>query len=141
MEARLLRTVGPGSNSTTVTAESVPFIVQIVRTEPPALLPLQVAPATRRQLHLSLDNADGGGGGNGAELASPQQQLSPAAPPHECVITDAPYSAKPDNKTINTAAIQRAIDACHDASPDGSRVVVPPGALNEERGWGGPMLI
>ena len=52
MEARLLQTVGPGSNSTTVTAESVPFNVQIVRTEPPAQ-------AMRRQEQLLLLNLTG----------------------------------------------------------------------------------
>lgn len=51
------------------------------------------------------------------------------APPHECVITDSQYGAKPDNATVNTAAIQRAIDACHAASPTWSRVVVPAGAF------------
>lgn len=45
----------------------------------------------------------------------------------ECVITD--YGAKADNTTINTAAIQSAIDDCHTASPAQSRVVVPPGAF------------
>ena len=51
------------------------------------------------------------------------------SPPYQCVITDARYGAKPDNTTINTAAIQRAIDACHAASPAWSRVVVPEGAF------------
>jgi hypothetical protein len=58
MEARLLQTVGPGSNSTAVTAESVPFNVQIVRTEPPAPLPAQ-AQAMRRQEQLLLLNLTG----------------------------------------------------------------------------------
>lgn len=52
-----------------------------------------------------------------------------APPPYECVITDSRYGAKPDNATVNTVAIQRAIDACHAASPAWSRVVVPPGAF------------
>jgi polygalacturonase len=47
----------------------------------------------------------------------------------ECVITDAPFSAIPDNTTVNTAAIQGAIDACHAAHPGGARVVVPAGAF------------
>ena len=47
----------------------------------------------------------------------------------ECVITDAPFGAVADNATVNTAAIQRAIDACHEAHPSGSRVVVPAGAF------------
>ena len=45
----------------------------------------------------------------------------------DCVITD--HGAVADNKTLNTAAIQGAIDACHAASPEGSRVLVPPGAF------------
>ncbi len=47
----------------------------------------------------------------------------------ECVITDAPFGAIPDNATVNTRAIQRAIDACHEAHPGGSRVVIPAGAF------------
>ena len=45
----------------------------------------------------------------------------------ECVITA--HGAVPDNETVNTAAIQSAIDACHAAHPRGSRVVVPAGAF------------
>lgn len=46
----------------------------------------------------------------------------------DCTITD--YGAVPDNTTVNTQAIQRAIDSCHAASPVlGSRVVVPAGAF------------
>lgn len=46
----------------------------------------------------------------------------------DCTITD--YGALADNTTVNTAAIQRAIDACHAESPTlGSRVVVPAGAF------------
>jgi polygalacturonase len=48
---------------------------------------------------------------------------------NECVITDAPFSAIPDNATVNTEAIQGAIDACHAAHPDGARVIIPAGAF------------
>eukprot|EP01052_Picozoa_sp_SAG31_P025936 SAG31_NODE_2312_length_5957_cov_14.490611_1_plen_491_part_00 len=47
----------------------------------------------------------------------------------ECVITDAPFSAVPDNRTVNTDAIQQAIDACHAAHPEGARVVIPAGSF------------
>ena len=49
--------------------------------------------------------------------------------PHQCDITDSLYGAKSDNKTVNTVAIQRAIDSCHAISPSWSRVVVPSGAF------------
>lgn len=55
---------------------------------------------------------------------------------NECVITDDPFGAIPDNATVNTAAIQRAINACHAAHPNGARVVVPPGAFKT-----GPILL
>eukprot|EP00038_Savillea_parva_P010466 m.190565 g.190565 ORF g.190565 m.190565 type:complete len:478 (-) comp18057_c0_seq1:195-1628(-) len=55
--------------------------------------------------------------------------LSSAFRDNECVITDAPYNAVADNTTVNTQAIQRAIDACHAAHPDGARVIVPAGAF------------
>jgi sucrose-6-phosphate hydrolase SacC (GH32 family) len=45
----------------------------------------------------------------------------------DCVITD--YGAVADNKTVNTRAIQSAIDACHASSPSGSQVIVPAGAF------------
>lgn len=45
----------------------------------------------------------------------------------ECIITD--YGAVADNRTVNTKAIQRAIDTCHASGPAGSRVVVPAGAF------------
>ena len=45
----------------------------------------------------------------------------------DCLITD--HGAVADNRTVNTKAIQAAIDACHSASPGGSRVVVPAGAF------------
>ena len=45
----------------------------------------------------------------------------------DCLITR--YGAVPDNRTMNTGSIQRAIDACHDASPEGARVIVPAGAF------------
>jgi len=45
----------------------------------------------------------------------------------DCLISD--YGAVADNRTVNTVAIQSAIDACHVASPGGSRVIVPAGAF------------
>ena len=49
----------------------------------------------------------------------------------ECLITASVYAggARPDNVTVNTKAIQAAIDECHAGSPQGSRVVVPAGAF------------
>jgi polygalacturonase len=52
--------------------------------------------------------------------------LLPVCSASDCVITH--DGAVADNKTLNTAAIQGAIDACHASSPAGSRVVVPAGA-------------
>jgi hypothetical protein len=48
-------------------------------------------------------------------------------PSVSCVITD--YGAVADNITVNTHAIQRAINSCHAANPEGARVVVPEGAF------------
>ena len=46
-----------------------------------------------------------------------------------CTITD--YGAVADNKTVNTASIQTAIDACHKASPQGSKVIVMRSRLDQ----------
>jgi hypothetical protein len=43
-----------------------------------------------------------------------------------CDVTQPPYSAKGDNLTVDTAALQRAIDACGD-SPAGGNVLLPQG--------------
>ena len=43
-----------------------------------------------------------------------------------CSILD--HGAVGDNRTLNTLAIQAAIDACHRAAPAGSTVLIPPGA-------------
>jgi polygalacturonase len=61
----------------------------------------------------------------GTRINAPRALVPVAAT--DCVITD--YGAVADNKTVNTVAIQGAIDACHAASPAGSRVVVPAGAF------------
>ena len=45
----------------------------------------------------------------------------------DCLITD--HGALGDNRTVNTRQIQTAIDTCHKASPQGSRVIVPAGAF------------
>jgi alpha-L-fucosidase len=74
--------------------------------------------------NLKSDDDDSGADGRVVSLV----ELSGRGP-EECVITDAPFSAIPDNATVNTAAIQRAIDACHAAHPGGARVVVPAGAF------------
>ena len=49
----------------------------------------------------------------------------------ECLITAKIYEggAVADNATVNTHAIQAAIDGCHTANPEGARVVVPAGAF------------
>jgi polygalacturonase len=49
----------------------------------------------------------------------------------DCVITSKVYAggAVPDNRTVNTARIQLAIDQCHAAHPAGARVIVPKGAF------------
>jgi polygalacturonase len=52
--------------------------------------------------------------------------LSPALVGPVCSILD--YGAVADNKTLNTAAIQSTLDACHIANPDGATVFVPAGA-------------
>ncbi|EOD39471.1 hypothetical protein EMIHUDRAFT_199938 [Emiliania huxleyi CCMP1516] len=43
-----------------------------------------------------------------------------------CSVLD--HGAVGDNRTLNTPAIQAAIDTCHRAAPAGSTVLVPPGA-------------
>jgi polygalacturonase len=43
-----------------------------------------------------------------------------------CDVTHPPYSAKGDNQTVDTAALQRAVDACGDL-PTGGTVLLPKG--------------
>lgn len=43
-----------------------------------------------------------------------------------CDVTQPPYNAKGDNRTVDTAAIQRAVDACGDL-PTGGTVLLPKG--------------
>ena len=61
--------------------------------------------------------------------AAPSRLESDGVP--ECLITAKIYGggAVGDNSTVNTKAIQAAIDECHMNNPKGSRVVVPAGTF------------
>ena len=59
-------------------------------------------------------------------LAMSSTGLSPPLTGPICSITD--FGAVGDNMTLATKSIQAAVDACHEAHPLGSTVLVPPGA-------------
>jgi hypothetical protein len=111
-------------NSGWITGEDRPCQAVCAGTMPPAEQQ-RLLPNAPLKSDDSNDTDDSRGRVSIAESSGPT--LSSGS--EECVITDAPFHAIADNTTVNTAAIQRAIDACHATHPAGSRVIIPAGAF------------